>query len=41
LADACTLSALRQQARFQPPQSFRFLSQEDPEALHSLSSFLA
>lgn len=41
LAMAYTLSALRNQAPFQPPQSFRFLSEEDPAQLHDMAAFSA
>ncbi|MBB5808825.1 putative transcriptional regulator [Saccharothrix ecbatanensis] len=36
LAEPHTLSALRRGAKFQPPQSFRYLSDEDPETLRSM-----
>jgi len=37
LPDPYTLAWLRAHARFQPPQSYRFLSDADPEPLHALS----
>lgn len=38
LPDPYTLAWLRAHARFQPPQSYRFLSDNDPEPLHALST---
>jgi predicted transcriptional regulator len=37
LPDPYTLAWLRAHAQFQPPQSYRFLSDTDPEPLHALT----